>query len=352
LRRTNLPAAERHEVSTQEVLPSGKIDLVLRGFDSAGTLTTVLYAEHKEPGGGWQQGQPGKYLSDLSRETGHGASGRLLIVVGSREDVAGRVRHRARTQAAAATEEAVNLAVKQRSPRVVFTTWQELGGLAEEAGQEAATTDGDWRDAAARPDSRADQRILIELLWYLEEKGYAVTKPLTEEHLKIFHQTEELETTLGTLIAGAAERLTDEKVAGFWLEKPKRTSAADGLYQRFVAPSRSWVARHGGKLYLGFDEEPADQGSRLGQLAFSVSVELLKRQGERLREREAFMSDLKDRGLRFEIDDDRGYCWSSLPATELAGIDTIDGQIERLGAWAKEAFGRLLTLKAGPNRAQ
>ncbi len=111
LRRADLPPEERYEVFTQELLPtSGRIDLILRGFDSSGTLATVLYAEHKEPGGRWQQGQPQKYLNDLARETRHGARGRLLVVVGSRKDVAGRVRHRARSKTAAATEEATHLA--------------------------------------------------------------------------------------------------------------------------------------------------------------------------------------------------------------------------------------------------
>ena len=343
---------ERYEVFTQETLPgSGKIDLVLRGFDSSGTLTTVLYAEHKEPGGGWQPGQPGKYLRDLARETGHGAKGRLLVVVGSREDVAGRVRQRARAQAATAVEEAIQLATRQRNARVVFTTWQELGGLAEEAGQSTAHTNGDWREAASRPDAQAGQRVLLELLWYLEEKGYAVTQRLTKDQLAIFRQAQALDATIGALIAGAAERLTDEKVAGFWLEKPTRKSAADGLYQRFVSPSRSWVARYDGKLYLGLDEEPAADGSRRDQLTFSVSVELHRRQAERLRERGAFMTELKARKLQFDVDE-AGYCWSSLPADELAAIETIEGQIDHLAAWAREALAAVLTLNPGPNRAQ
>jgi len=222
--------------------------------------------------------------------------------------------------------------------------------LAEEAGQATGASDVDWREVAARPDASAAQRVLLELIWYLEEKGYAVTKPLTKEHLEIFHKARELDATMGALIAGATERILDDRVAGSWLKKPKRVSAGDGQYQRFTPRSRSWVSRYAGKLYLGFDEEPCADGSRRNQLTASVTVELPRRQGELLREREAFMDQLRDRAVQFAVDDYAGYCWSSLPGSELAALNTIGEQTERLAGWAKEAFAVLLALKPGPNR--
>ena len=295
---------------------SGRIDLILRGFDSSGTLATVLYAEHKEPGGGWQEGQPAEYLKDLSRETRREARGRLLVVVGSRKDVAGRVRQRARAAAAVAMTEASRLALKERSPRIAFTTWQEVGGIADEAGQAAGASGLDWRDAAARPDAPAAQRVLLELIWYLEEKGYAVTKPLTTDQVAIFHQAMELDATTDALTAGATEQLLDDRIAGFKLAKSQRTSVNDAQYQRFLAPERSWVSRYNGRLYLGFDEEFGSGRARQSQLAASVTVELPRKQAQRLREQGAFMKQLRERDLRFEVDDHGGYCWTSLLATE------------------------------------
>jgi hypothetical protein len=48
--RVGLPRARRYEVFTQEPLDrSGKVDLILRGFDATGLSATVLHGEHKEP---------------------------------------------------------------------------------------------------------------------------------------------------------------------------------------------------------------------------------------------------------------------------------------------------------------
>lgn len=350
LGRVNLPWPVQYRVFTQETLPvSGKIDLILRGFDASGKLATVLYAEHKEPGGPWQTEQPEKYLRDLARETCDGAEGRLLVVVGSSKDVAGRVRHRARSYVASAAEEAARLAVEQPNRHIVFTTWQELGGLAEDAGLSRCPPGNAWREAAATPDAPAAQRILLELIWYLEEEGYAVTKPLTKEHLAIYHQAVEMDASIEALIAGVSERLTDDRIAGFRLEKPKRLRAADAAdRQTFLAPARSWVARYEGTLYLGFDEEPDTDRARQGFLAACAVVELPKRHAERLRERASFMNELNARELQFDVVDHGGYCWAKLPATDLLQAATLEAQTERLSTWAKEAFARVLTLKPGP----
>jgi hypothetical protein len=308
LERVDLPFFEPYRVFTQELLMgSGKIDLILRGFDSSGGVRTVLYAEHKEPGGGWQEGQPQKYLKDLARETRHGAEGRLLVVVGSRKDLAGRVQKRARARIAEATAEAAQLRAGQRDRRIVFTTWQEVGGLADAAGQMAAVSAGCWRSLAAARDAPAAQRVLLELIWYLEGEGYAMAKPLTRELAGIFRQAQELDATLEALVARTTEQLMDEKIAGFWLKKPPRTSAADVGYQRFVAQSRSWVSRYDGKMYVGFEEDSDPKGSRKGQLSFSASVVLPRRQAARLEESPRFMADIKKTELRFEVDDDGGY---------------------------------------------
>jgi hypothetical protein len=233
----------------------------------------------------------------------------------------------------------------------VFTTWQELGGLADAAGQEAERSDGNWREAATQPDAPAAQRLLLELVWYLEKKGYAVAKPLEKRQLAIYRQARELEATLGALVAGATERLTDERVGRFWLEKPRREAVDDAPGQRFVTPTGSWVHRYKGKLYLEFDDEPDPEGPRTRELRVSATVYLPTGQADRLRLRSAFMSDLASRGLHFAVDEYGGYCWAALPASELTALSSIDEQIERLAVWAKDAFATLLALKPGPNRA-
>ena len=54
----------------------------------------------------------------------------------------------------------------------------------------------DWLERAFAPDAPARQRLLAELVSYLEEAGYTMTKPLSAEQLALFSEAETLYTTL------------------------------------------------------------------------------------------------------------------------------------------------------------
>ena len=349
LAHVELPVAEELAAFTREGLgDDGQIDLVLRARDAAGKPVAILYAEHKEPHGSWQDGQPGKYLRALRREMRGGAQGRLLVVVGAKRDLRGRARKRARMRSA---EEDVAAAAELReetgSEQIVFTTWHELGGWADDVGR--AELGNDWLERAFAPDALARQRLLAELVSYLEEAGYTMTKPLSAEQLALFSEAETLYTTLNQLIVGAIELLEDKRIAGYEIRKPARASSADDdLSQRIVPPSGSWVERWDGVIYMNF--QPADPGGDPPSSApeFAITVELGRNEARALDRRTALRQQVQAASLRLDIDDDAAYCWTSMPADKLMGMQTLSEQTTELASWARESIEKLLKLKPGP----
>jgi hypothetical protein len=79
-----LRPATAYRAYTQEALPdrSGRLDLVVRGVDADENVVSLLYAEHKEPGGSLQADQPGKYLPFLAGEKRRRrVPGEFLVIV-------------------------------------------------------------------------------------------------------------------------------------------------------------------------------------------------------------------------------------------------------------------------------
>jgi hypothetical protein len=93
--------------------------------------------------------------------------------------------------------------------RLLYATWHEVGGWAFEAGQQAAGGSLQWLDASTQPTNHADQRLLAELIWDLEEEGYAMTRPLTDRQIKQAGELFRLEDTLGELIRDMRDRVND-----------------------------------------------------------------------------------------------------------------------------------------------
>ncbi len=354
----DLPEAEIYEAYTQEMLEdgSGRLDLQVRGLDASRGHVSVLYAEHKEPGGGWQDGQPEKYLPELRRDIRRtGALGRFLVVVGSGDDVEGRVPPRARASArsddAKETKEAERLA-GHRGPLVIAKTWQDIANCAELAGREDFSGEGplDWREAAAKPEAPGSQRVLRELLWYFEEDGYAVTNGLTTEQLAMAPQALEIEDVLGALLDATTAYLVKDKIGRFQLKTPRGGGKKSGA-QNFTTPVGSWIEKWSGGLWFGYDTNASPgRGVADGQLEFQVGVWLLKKQAKLLDESKSFKSQLKAHKLTFDVDDDGGAIWASAPAKTFITVDaaeTMDAQAEHIAAWALPKLKALLSLKPG-----
>ncbi|MGH2861469.1 MAG: hypothetical protein ACRDLT_08170 [Solirubrobacteraceae bacterium] len=355
LKHVGLPTADRYEASTQEFRQDGFVDLILIGFDSRGVRRTVLYGEHKEPAGKWQPGQPKKYLPHLAAEQPPSAARRLVAVVDSAADVHGRVRHRA-GGSMSAVERAAQLQTRKREPNLVYTTWQAIGGCAEQAGQKAylvdhpGETDGlRWREYAALPTAPARERLLLELIWYLEDKGYAVTTPLTKEQVAIYHQAIALDETLLQLIKTAADFLTEADaptIARLKLKPHGGADVDDG--QRFDTSRDTWLDAWGGELWLSI--QPDTRTSRTREAGLRIWVEAYfdeKGLGQRLANRKGFIDQIGERKLRFEPYDDELSINDSIPVTQLFKYKTIEEQARVISDWATGAFERLLTLRPG-----
>ena len=340
----DLPAVVRTRVWTQEtVTAGGRIDLVLRGQTMDGAKV-VLYSEHKEPGAGWQEGQPEKYLAGLRSETTRGG-GRLMAVVGTSADARAREpmhRHeRTRSELVTAAEEAREYAESERGRRpIVYRTWQQIAECAERAGAGFEPSDtGAWREAARQTCAPACQRILLELLWYLEQNGYALTTPITDAHLDIYDKYLELDAAIEAVLTEAATHLISDHFGKFRLTKAgsQRSDA-----QRFKATPPSWVERWGGEWWL---EAGEGQQQSIGtpDLTFQAYVWLPKKRGLALEQR---LDGLPHR-LRLEVEDS-AYLWSERTARELTGAPTVADQGKALAKWATAEFGTILNLKPGP----
>ena len=262
-----------------------------------------------------------------------------------------RARASPRKDAAQATEEAERI-TGSRGALVIAKTWQDIANCAELAGREDFL-DGnpvDWREAAGKCDAPAARRVLRELLWYLQEDGYAVTNGLTLEQIAIAPQALEIEETLDALLDATTPHLVKDRIGRFHLKTPRgggRVSAT----QYFTAPTASWLERWKGGLWLGYDTD-AKPGRRVadGQLEFEVGVWLLRKQVKVLDERKSFKTQLKPHKLTFDIEDDGGAVWASAPAKRFITADaaeTLDAQAKRIAAWALPKLEALLSLRPG-----
>ena len=350
----DLPPSAKYEAYTQEILldGSGRIDLRVRGLGEDRQPMVVLYAEHKQPGAPFQDGQPEKYLPSLRKEAHYsGATPRFMVVVGTGDDTGGhlprRTRSRTRRTVAQATDEAARVD-RDREDLVVGRTWQQIANCAELAGRDAhdGADNLDWRAAAERPDAAASQRVLRELLWYFEEEGYAVTNGLSADQLSLAVQALEVEDTLGDLLDAATALIV---TARFGKHKLK-TTRGGGKSARgvdFKPPPNSWVANWNGGLWLGYLAEEKGRSTAPRELQFQVGAWLRRKEARILDRRAVFKDGLKP--LKHDLDDG-GWIWAQAPASKFVSEDLdelLDTQAAALAAWAIPQFQKLLGLRPG-----
>jgi len=350
----DLPPAVKYEAYTQEILVdgSGRLDLRVRGLVLDGEPVSLLYAEHKQPGAGFQKEQPEKYLPSLRQEARSSrATPRFMVVVGSGDDtdrhVPTRTRPRTRRRVARADKEAVRVD-ERRGSLVIGRTWQQIANCAELAGREADAGEDklDWRERAEGPGASASQRVLRELLWYFEEEGYAVTNGLTAGQLSIAVQAVELEDTLRDLFDATTPLILKARFGKHRLE----TVRGGGKTVRgvdFKPPVGSWVANWRGGIWFGYVAEEKSRSSTPRQLQFQVGVWLPRKEARVLDGKATFKDQLKP--LKHDLDDG-GWIWSQAPAVKFVSDDPdelLDSQATALGAWAVSQLQKILSLRAG-----
>jgi len=307
---------------------AGAIDLILRGTGQEGH-SSVVYFENKDirrPQ--WQPGQPHKYLDSLRDEIEAGATGRLLVVVGNPKDVRDRVRRRVGDEASEA-EAMATLRAASSDERMVFATWHDVAGWAFEAGEQSSSVGRDWLSQAAQPGSRADQRLLAELIWYLEEEGYAMAKGLTTNQIDLAREAFTLSELLTTVEEDVGTRLRNSSL---------QLRKVQGKPTEFRMPIGSWL-EEGARLYVYF--QPPESRPEL-DLAFYLDVYVGVAE-RALRANAGWQHKLAKEGFEF----DGESIVDRFDARKLLTYSTASAQGEALTRWLIGRVSRLLELSPG-----
>lgn len=327
LSKLALPSVYEPAVSTEEPLGAdGQLDLVLRGVAQHGR-GVVVYFENKRPGSRkWEPGQPWKYLNSLSDETTGAAEGKLLALVGEPRDVRDRVRNRigSASRVRDAAETVAELRADASHPSLSYATWQQVAGWALEAGER--THGSTWLDRAAEPTTRADERLLAELIWYLEGEGYAMARGLTDEQIRLARDAFHLSELLESLTTDVSKRVG---AAGLGLTAIKGTLD-------FRPPTHSWLPNDA-RLYMYF--YPPGTHREI-DLAFYVDV-FVASQANVLKRNQTWKARVAKNRLEF----DGESIIARYDAKMLLSRSSLSEQGATLAKWAVERIRRILELQ-------
>lgn len=226
---------EEVEVSTQVGTRRGRrIDLQLVPKNAQGHVVGRLWSEHKT----------GSAFSTYESEDDEG---------GLAEDDLRRRRHQLQVYADELEEESSGrrqlIAIVYRldeapeSERWKRLTWQDVAVMAAETGAEHGHSPGlQWRNDADSLDARADQRLLHELLTYLEEEHNAVIEPISHLDVIALSRIDLAWEARDNLIRRARADARLDRDGGVDQVKGQRR-------QNFKLPS-SWAERLGGHAQL------------------------------------------------------------------------------------------------------
>lgn len=222
-------------------------------------------------------------------------------------------------------------------------TWQHVAELADLVGREAQTDD--WRAAALRPESPARDRLLHEFLWYLEQEGFAVVRPLTLEDMDVFRRFEDTYNAVEALMMRTLDHLgplADEGVGRddwgtFWAH--------------LELPEGGWVTRlaafeHYVEVLLAPHDEWWPQGS--GAPALAAGYTLDEQLHGVLSQNTDWVDRLNQAGFTFTVWDGFVRCWRTRHLADLLpGGNTLDAQAREAAQWAREAIADLAKLAPG-----
>jgi hypothetical protein len=240
--RAKLPPAAEVRGRVEVMTRSGRfVDLELLGFDEHGSGVARLWSENKT-GAGYQPKQLPDYAMDIPELP---KARQLITIVDDHSEIPD-------------DEDS------PEEPRWMGLTWQDIAVMAWEAGREETdhAQRDIWREAAGVPQAPASQRILLELLNYLEEEHGVVLDPLGHEHVAAFAYMPQTSELLEELLAGVG-RSAQVELDG------KPTWGDDLIWQAF-SPAGTWAEPLGG--WADVLAAPSDDWteSRIGEPAFGT----------------------------------------------------------------------------------
>jgi hypothetical protein len=310
-----LAVGERFRVSTQvSVAPGERPDMVLEALGRNGAVVARLWSEHKVDAR-FGDRQRERYLAALRARDG---PGKLIFVVRdvptAREDGDWR-----------------------------GFTWQEVAELVDRVGRDWGGPG--WRVRAADPEAPAKQRLLYELLWYLEDKDLAVVHSLNADNLLAFKLRAETDRAVLALLERAAQNAAPlEPVGGD--DEDDVTS-----WEQFKVPAGSWLprfARFEAVAELMLSDRDYWSPSQHDEPSFGAGYALEAPLHSVLSAGQEWVEQLDAGGFSCELWTGYVRVYRTMPMSELLGAgDSLNAQAWALGAWARDAILELGRLDPG-----
>lgn len=325
-----LPTGVRYEAYTEEwVTPERRVDMQVVAKDAANGDVAHIWSEHKRHGGVFSTAQREDYLTALESQGG----GRLVTIIPDLRDddhdsqAAGADDELARSGEASASE-----------PRWWGLDWQLVAELANGVGESDPDWGGrGWQERALKPDVPAAQRALYELVWYLEEEGYAVVDPLNLDHVRALRHFPDTEIAVSTLLKRAADEMTGFTPAG------DVDAYGDGFVQSFELPEGSWPQRLGATAELvahcddGWIDDPQ------GEPALAVGLSLSADWYRPLTAQPGWAGRVHTAGFSLSEYDEWVLIYATRPLSDVASYgNTVADQARYVAQWAEPHLQRLL----------
>jgi hypothetical protein len=337
LQAAGLPPAKEVRATAQVTTRHGRHpDLEVVGLDRRGVPVCRLWSENKT-GAEYQPDQLSDYAEDIPDQLSDYA-----------EDIPAQPEQRQLITIVDDLSEVPRDDLSPENPRWLGFTWQQVAVMAWKAGRvESLPSDrADWRAAARKPQAPAAQRILLELLSYLEEEHNVVLNPLSHEHIAAFVYMAETGELLQAMVDETAQRVRlDLGDLADWSDE------GDRLWQSFD-PTGTWADRLGGWPDIEASALDDWAGERIGQPAVGagytfpgeVAEVLLSRQTSSWRDRVEALGF----AVRASEDGNNVYVRRTKYLAELipAGV-TLDAQTRVLAEWVNEALDVLAELDPG-----
>lgn len=310
LERAELPSEGAVEVSTQVRTRRGKrVDLQLVALDADQHVVGRLWSEHKT-GSGYGPEQLPNYAAELAEFPGK----TQLITI-------------------------VDQLVEADDPRWKRLTWQEVATMMTEVG--CAEDGPEWRQRAISGDTLARQRLLHELLSYMEEEHGTMLDPIDHLDVIAFARANRTSELLVAVMERAAEQssLTPDGPVGC---SPKDDWGA--YWQCFKRPG-SWAERLEGYAELHAGDEDLWAYPRVGEPAFGAGFTLPIKYYDMLRDstNREWLQAVEGEGFSVAADVDGYYArvYRTKYVAELISAGDMDAQATVLARWMDDAVDAL-----------
>jgi hypothetical protein len=311
LERAELPSEGAVEVSTQVRTHRGKrVDLQLVALDADQHVVGRLWSEHKT-GSGYGPEQLPNYAAELAEFPG---DTKLITIVDRLDQV-------------------------EADARWERLTWQWVANMMTEVGY---TEDGrEWRQRASKGGAPARQRLLHELLSYLEEEHGTVLDPISHLDVIAFARANRTSDVLVSVMGRAAElsRLTPDGPVG---SSPKDDW---GTYWQLFKRPGSWGERLEGYAELHAGDEDLWTYPRVGEPAFGAGFTLPVKYYDLLRDssNREWWQGVEGEGFSVAADVDGYYArvYRTKYVAELISAGDMDAQATVLARWMDDSVDAL-----------